>query len=129
ALDVLLDFSEVATGQEEAEGLAMAVQDVGGGRIEFAELCPHLRHERLEGFGILRPWRGRWAGERRRVTQRGTHPTDECAQLVGQTSPSGLDSIGIATSSDRLFEGSRGRLDDAGAKIARHALDGMGQAL
>src|SRR2546422_7526824 len=82
ALDVLLEFSEVVAGQEEAERLAMAVQDVGGGRIEFAELCPHLRHERLERFGILGLWCRRRAGERRRVTQRGPHSADECAQLV-----------------------------------------------
>src|SRR5262249_60112589 len=74
-VDVLLEFSEVVVAQEEAEGLAMTVQDVGRGRVQLAELLTYLRDEGFESLRIRRRCR-RGCRRRRRgvLAQRGPQP-------------------------------------------------------
>src|SRR6266403_1864078 len=104
--------------QEEAEGLAMTVQDVGRGRVELAELLAHLRDESFESLRIRRRCRRgcrrRRPGERGVLTQRGPQQAHQCVQLIIETLSQGLDPTGIATARDRVLEGRRRGLDGAG---------------
>src|SRR6266542_5928469 len=82
ALDVSLEFRKIVPREEGPERLAVGVQEVGRGGIELAQLLVHLRHEAFAGLRIDR--RGRRAGGRRLVAERGTQSSEERFQLVGE---------------------------------------------